>query len=392
MTPLSLASALVVGISSRTLFDLEMEDQLFEKNRREFFEYQRKQEDVIMRPGTAFPLVQALLRLNPTGPPRRVEVMILSKNHPDVYLRVRHSIKHYGLDITRAFLTGGDPIAPLLAAYKFDLFLSAEDGDVREAVNQGFAAGRIYTPPEELPKRNDKIRIALDGDCVVFGDEAERINSTAGLEAFLDHERQNANVPLPDGPFANFLRKLAQMQGPDEEISPFRIGLVTARNAPADERPLKTFRAWGVRFDNAAFLGGLPKDGWLTAFQPHIFFDDQEIWCTTAARVSPTAIVPRRDSRSESRARFLLICRGYLGGDSELPVFEKWYADHPAIERVSEGFLNELAQSANGTPSAGEARPLRAKEQTPGARLLVFVSDLLEKHASERAEHDGSAR
>jgi len=392
MTPLNLANALVVGISSRALFDLEMEDQLFHKQRREFFEYQRRHEDVIMRPGTAFPLVQALLRLNPFGQPRRVEVMILSKNHPDVYLRVRQSIKHYGLDITRAFLTGGDPIAPLLDAYKFDLFLSAEDADVREAVNQGFAAGRIYTPPEELPKRNDKIRIALDGDCVVFGDEAERINLTAGLEAFLDHERQHANVPLPDGPFANFLRKLAQMQGPDEETSPFRIGLVTARNAPADERPLKTFRAWGVRFDNAAFLGGLSKDGWLAAFQPHIFFDDQEIWCRTAARVSPTAIVPRRDSRNEPRARFLLICKGYLGGDSDLPIFEKWYADHPVVEQIGERFLDELAQSVNGTPSGGEARPLRAKEHAPSARLLVFVNELLEKHASKPADHDGSAR
>jgi len=49
-----------------------------------------------------------------------------------------------------------------------------------------------------------------------------------------------------------------------------------------------------VALDELFFLGGLPKDGILAAFQPHIFFDDQAAICLPASRVVPTAQVPRR--------------------------------------------------------------------------------------------------
>jgi 5'-nucleotidase len=104
-----LSKLLVIGISSRALFDLDEEDRIFRtEGLQAFVDYQRKNEDVVLRPGSAFPLIKGLLGLNATGD-RKVEVILLSKNHPDVCLRVLNSIEHHGLDITRAALTGGPP-------------------------------------------------------------------------------------------------------------------------------------------------------------------------------------------------------------------------------------------------------------------------------------------
>jgi 5'-nucleotidase len=280
--PYDLANVLSIGISSRALFDLEYENRIFdEKKLTAFIEYQRAHESDVLNPGTGFHLVESLLKLNRATDARKVEVMIFSRNHPDVYLRVSHSIEHHGLDITRAFLTGGEPLDRYLKAYKIDLFLSASDDDVKAALSHGIAAGRIYKPPTTSTSASPQIRIAFDGDCVLFSEEADLIGR-ADLAAFHRHEHENAAIPLPDGPFAKLIRTISQVQGPDPNSTPFRIGLVTARNAPSHERAIRTLRSWNVRIDNAAFLGGLPKAQWLLAFQPQIFFDGSGPHCPRA--------------------------------------------------------------------------------------------------------------
>ena len=294
--PYSLDDKLVVGISSRALFDLEQENEIYENEGLEAYSaYQVGHENDILRPGTAFPLVKALHRLNENGH-CLTEIIIISRNSADTSLRIFNSIHHYGLDISRAALVGGASIAPYLAPFRTDLFLSANEEDVREALAAGVAAGLICSHahlPIDPDRDTAQIRIAFDGDAVLFSDESERIYQEKGLEAFAEHERANAQKPLPEGPFAKFLKTVSLIQNscPKEE-APIRTALVTARSAPAHERVVRTLRAWDVRIDEAFFLGGVQKSEILKAFDANIFFDDQAIHTDPASRVVPAARVP----------------------------------------------------------------------------------------------------
>ena len=292
----SLDNKLVVGISSRALFDLEAENRIYEEQGLQaYLEYQVSHEKEILRPGTAFPLIKALHKLNDCGE-QLVEIIIMSKNSADTSLRIFNSIQHYGLDITRAALVGGNRITPYLSAFNTGLFLSASEQDVQEAIDAGIAAGLICShddlairPDEEI----DQIRIAFDGDAVIFSDESEKIFQTQGLAAFEEHERLNASKPLPEGPFAKLLSTISLVQkqfGTDH--MPIRTALVTSRNAPAHERVIRTLRAWGVRIDEVFFMGGIRKSDVLKAFGAHIFFDDQAVHTDPASKLVPAARVP----------------------------------------------------------------------------------------------------
>lgn len=305
--PYDLTSPLVIGISSRALFDLEEENRIFEEQGLEAYaDYQVKNEEKILQPGAGFELVKAFLRLNEHEKSRRlVEVIIMSRNSPDTSLRIFKSIEQYGLDITRAALVGGASVAPYLSSFSTDLFLSAYSPDVQEAINTGVAAGTLLTTGTALsPKRKvNQIRIAFDGDAVLFGAEAERIYQHAGIEAFQEHERSHADEPLAKGPFANFLMALSNVQAmfPDRDNAPIRTALVTSRNAPAHERAIKTLRQWKVRVDEAFFLGGVSKKDILAKFGAHIFFDDQHAHTDPASEVVASAVVPYRDGDDPSK-------------------------------------------------------------------------------------------
>jgi 5'-nucleotidase len=295
--PFDLSQLLVIGVSARALFDLDLEDQLFRREGLQaYIQYQIEHENEVLGPGAAFPLIGAILRLNSLVPEKRkAEVIIMSRNSGDTSLRVFNSLKHHGLDITRAALAGGAPLARYLQAYEVDLFLSCDETDVQSAVDAGFAAALIYPPPTDYSSALDAIHIAFDGDAVLFSEESERIYQEEGLEAFLRHETENALKPLPDGPFAKLLRTLSVIQNEtDPSKPPIRVALVTARNAPAHERAIRTLRAWRVRVDEAHFLGGIPKAQVLRAFGAHMFFDDQHSHVEPASRLVPSARVPYR--------------------------------------------------------------------------------------------------
>ncbi|MBR4082104.1 MAG: 5'-nucleotidase [Clostridia bacterium] len=296
--PYDLTEPLVIGISSRALFNLEAENRIFEEQGlAAYAAYQQAHVDDILPKGAAFPLVKAFLRLNKLAEKKLVEVIIMSKNSSDTSLRIFKSIQAYDLDITRAALVGGAEIAPYLKAFKTDLFLSANAADVKQAIDSGVAAGQILTESTSGNERIDQIRIAFDGDAVLFAAESERIYQQHGLQAFHDHERQHADEPLPYGPFANFLMTLSNLQTHfcNQEQAPIRTALVTARDAPAHERAIKTLCKWNVRVDEAFFLGGVRKTEVLAAFGAHIYFDDQEAHARPAAAVVPSAVVPYRD-------------------------------------------------------------------------------------------------
>jgi len=298
----SLEHRLVIGVSSRALFDLSLENEIFEtQGVKAYCDYQLEHENEILKPGPGFALVKALLNINKIpGQEGRVEVIVMSRNSPDTSLRVFNTIQQYGLDITRAVLASGASLAPYLSAFKTDLFLSAYEDDVQCAIDSGIAAGIICSDGIHTYEQDcelSQIRIAFDGDAVLFSDESEQIFQSDGLDAFTENERKNAQNPLPAGPFAKFLKTISDLQMEfDTDNVPIRTALVTARNAPAHERVIRTLRAWNVRIDEAFFLGGIQKKEVLKAFGAHIFFDDQAVHTIPASEVVPSARVPYKVS------------------------------------------------------------------------------------------------
>lgn len=304
-----LENRLVIGVSSRALFDLTTENEIFcTQGVDAYCRYQVEHEKELLKPGNGFRLVKALLNINELpGQEGRVEVIIMSHNSPDTSLRVFNAIAHYGLNITRAVLASGASLTPYLEAFHTDLYLSADEEDVQAAVDCGIAAGIICCDEIRIPGKQEEIsqiRIAFDGDAVLFSDESERIFKEKGLEAFEENERLQAENPLKQGPFAKFLKTISDIQREfSPELAPIRTALVTARSAPAHERVIRTLRAWNVRIDEAFFLGGISKTEVLRAFGAHIFFDDQAVHTMPASEVVPSARVPYRQSGSAGHER-----------------------------------------------------------------------------------------
>lgn len=296
---------MVIGISARALFDLTKEHELYESQGVEAYcRYQIENEMEALRPGPGFGLIRSLLELNTLMDEDIVEVIIMSHNSPDTSLRVFNTIRYYELPITRAVLVSGASLAPYLAAFNTDLYLSACEEDVQYAIDSGIAAGIVCTERNadfEVSEDTEpaQIRIAFDGDAVLFTDESERIFKSRGLHAFEENEEKNARNPLAEGPFTNFVRKLSDLQrilSDSMGICPIRTALVTSRSAPAHERVIRTLRSWNVRVDEAFFLGGLEKKAVLAAFGAQIFFDDQSVHTLNAAQAVPAARVPYRKS------------------------------------------------------------------------------------------------
>lgn len=290
----ALPEKLVVAISSRALFDLADSHAVFETEGVEAYcSYQIAREDEPLAPGIAFDMVKKLLALNAQAPEQPiVDVILLSRNSADTGLRVFNSIQHHQLEITRAAFTRGTSTHPYVSAFGAHLFLSADAEDVRQALEAGFAAATIL-PATVRGNHRPQLRIAFDGDAVLFSDEAEKIYQTQGLSAFTANEAAAAKTPLSGGPFKTFLAMLHRIQTRyPSESGPIRTALITARAAPAHERVIRTLREWNIRIDEAIFLGGLDKGPFLQAFDADIFFDDQRRHCESARQHVATGHVP----------------------------------------------------------------------------------------------------
>ncbi|PPE73812.1 5'-nucleotidase [Solimonas fluminis] len=290
----TLDDKLVVALSSRALFDFEEENRLFdEQGDAAYTRLQLQRLDQPARAGVAFPLVRKLLAFNGDGQ-HRVEVVILSRNDPVSGLRVFRSAKAAGLQLERGVFTRGQPPWHYLKPLGAQLFLSAHAEDVGAALNAGFPAARVFSSSVvEADRHPGELRIAFDGDAVLFSDEAERVFQANGLDAFQNHERTHAARPLPAGPFKPLLVALQRLQAAAAEAVPIRLrtALVTARSAPAHERAIRTLMDWGIAIDEAMFLGGLSKGPFLREFGPDFFFDDQITHCESAALAAPTGHV-----------------------------------------------------------------------------------------------------
>ena len=277
--PASLDGRLVVAISSRALFDFEEENRVFEAHDdRAYMQLQLERLEQPARPGAAFSLVHKLLAFNRGREPERrhVEVVILSRNDPVSGMRVFRSCQHYGLPIDRGVFTRGQSPWRYLRPLGAHLFLSTNEADVRSGLDAGVPAARVLAHSRRASDMHpNEVRIAFDGDAVLFSDESERVYQSGGLAAFQNHERERAGTPMAPGPFKPLLEALQQLQREPTATMRIRTALVTARSAPAHERAIRTLMDWRIEVDEAMFLGGLPKGEFLREFEPDFFFDDQ---------------------------------------------------------------------------------------------------------------------
>jgi 5'-nucleotidase len=288
------APVLTVAISSRALFDLADSNSVYETDGLEAYrQYQIAHEDVVLDPGEAFSFVKKLLDINRQLAEHRVEVILLSRNSADTGLRIFNSIQAYDLAITRAAFCGGESPYRYVRAFGCNLFLSTHPDDVGHALEHGVAAATLLGRSGAGRTESGDLRLAFDGDSVLFSDEAERVYQAEGLDAFARNEAAAAAEPLGGGPFKPFLSALHQLQ---REFGvahcPIRTALVTARSAPAHERVIRTLRAWDVRLDESLFLGGMDKTEFLRAFGADVFFDDQPLHCERASAHLTAGHVP----------------------------------------------------------------------------------------------------
>lgn len=297
-----LEGMLVVGVASSALFDLRESDAVFRKyGEVKYREYQEAKLNDILQPGVAFSFIQRLLTLNDLSSDGRplVEVIILSRNDPETGLRVLRSVTAHNLPMTRAIFMQGRSPYKFIDALGISLFLSADEGDVREALDMGFAAGRVLGNPVTDTQGSD-LRIAFDFDGVLADDSSERVMQAKGLDAFHANEVENVEVPLPEGRLTEFLRAVNRIQDVEDGLADqdpdynrrLHVAIVTARNAPSHERVVRTLKAWGLRVNDAFFLGGIEKARVLRVLQPHIFFDDQLGHLEAAASEVPSVHVP----------------------------------------------------------------------------------------------------
>ncbi len=287
---------LVIAISSRALFDLETENSIYDEQGLEaYYRHQLAHINEPLSPGSGFRFVRNLLQINAQFDTPLIEVIILSRNNAATGLRIGRTIEHYDLPIERSGWTAGTSVVRYLHPFKVDLFLSAYAPDVEEAIAGGFAAATILPHTPVSDAEGDIVKIAFDGDAVLFGGESQAIYDAQGLEAFIAHERKHARKPLSKGPFFKFLKTLSEIQERfPMERSPIRTALVTARNYTTHERVLGTLDAWGVRVDEAFFQGGVDKHEVIEAFGADIFFDDQDAHLVPASEATPSAKVPYR--------------------------------------------------------------------------------------------------
>ena len=290
--PATLHGQLVVAISSRALFDFEEENRVFEaSDDRAYMQLQLQRVEEPARPGVAFSLVNKLLAFNDGR--QRVEVVILSRNDPVSGMRVFRSAQHYGLPVQRGVFTRGQPPWRYLRPLAANLFLSTNEADVRQALDAGVPAARVYPHSARASAAHPgEVRIAFDGDAVLFSDEAEQVFQRDGLDAFQSHELERAATPLAPGPFKPLLEALHRLQREPVAGMRLRTALVTARSAPAHERAVRTLMDWNIAVDEALFLGGLDKGEFLKAFQPDFYFDDQRGHVESARQHVATGHVP----------------------------------------------------------------------------------------------------
>lgn len=310
--PLDLSNTLVVGITATALFDMTESDSAFQakfKSDREtavaeYRAYALRHENDSLLDGTGMPLVSALLALNKyqkAGETPLVEVVIMSRNSPETGVRILNNIRSRGIAISRHAFTGGESVVPYLDAFDVDLFLTTNQKDAQRVTDGGNCATAIVkAPPSELGAIPEgQVRIAFDGDAVLFDDSSELVYKAEGLTGFHKNEDVHQDTPMAEGPYAQFLIKLARLQGRlpfKVEFSPVHLAIVTARNAPAELRVIKTLRHWGVYVNEIFFLGGLEKAKVLRAFRAHIFFDDQDHHLESAAKHVPSGKVPYKST------------------------------------------------------------------------------------------------
>ncbi len=377
---------IVVAISSSALFDARESDAIYrDRSEEAFIEHQIANENKVLEAGAAMPVAKALLAARAALKGNlKIKLLVLSRNNPAASIRVMKSAEAHKLPIERASFVGGAPLGPYLTAEKVDLFLSRTDDDVRDALAQGVAAARVIDLLNPAQSEENQLRVAFDFDSVLASDESEKVFSEQGAAAYFANETNLAKIPLKPGPFEPVLRWVAQLQKAIQEPGAtfsVRIAIVTARNQAAMARVVHTMREWGVRVDEAHFLGMDTKDAVLQAFRPHIFFDDQ---LKNVTGVVPSGHVPFGIKNQVKPAAPASVTPIPVAALIETP--SDILASATVDEAVQVPRLTKKDFEVRGRAIFRSYTPLSTQSSVLDERFRVFVSKHSDKKPEERAK------
>ncbi|XP_078063701.1 cytosolic 5'-nucleotidase 1A-like [Mustelus asterias] len=273
--------AIIIAISVRSLFDMQEEHELFlTEGLEEFENFQITNEDIPLKEGIAYPFTKAIQmvnnRLRARNPEEKqlFEIILLSTHSAEGGVRIINSVNHYDLEISKFyFLNGSDP-SVYLHSHDVKLFLSASESAVCNALKKDIPAALMLH--HECQTADEHLKVAFDGDSVLFSDETDVVFREQGLDGVIKYEKDMEHVPMGEGPLKEFAMILGEMKKKfSPENDPICTYLVTARSGnDLGIRAIKTLRNWGLKIDEAFFMAGSPKGPLLAQIQPHIFFDD----------------------------------------------------------------------------------------------------------------------
>lgn len=315
-----------IGVSTSALFDTREDDLVFrEKGEEAYRRHMRAKEKTPFAPGPALSFLKKMIGFNkPDG--ILANFTILSRNNPQVSIRVHRSLYEHGLfmktpkgrlrfGMGEAYMKGR-PITPnCLRNFGVDLFLSPNRADVENALRAGIPAGQTfhYTIPKLPSFSTPDLLVAFDFDRVLgfgrgkprdpFKDDSEEYFRREGLLSYWTREAKLVSFPAHPGPLATFFCKLVQLRKRTKELgckNKLEIATVTARSSDPFARVQTTIDHWGGPFMEEDFRLSsrrTPKRNHLEELQADVFFDDSEKHVANARDVTAAVLVPDVNQR-----------------------------------------------------------------------------------------------
>ncbi|XP_034392010.1 cytosolic 5'-nucleotidase 1A [Cyclopterus lumpus] len=233
--------AVVVAVTSRALFGGDDDDD-------------------VSGVGVAFPLLQALQRVNQRllekDPAESLlfDVVLITTDSQQQQQssRIVSSTRHHGLEVSRFCFSSQEDFIESLLTNNVQLFLSTDRNEALQASQQGVLSALL----DRQGAPSEQLRVMLCGDAVVRPDAGPAPVSRPAAESFSSR-------------LGEMRRRFGALD------SPLSIVLVTSSgDRESCGVALRTLRSRGLGVDEAYCLAGAPRSPILSLLRPHFLLGD----------------------------------------------------------------------------------------------------------------------
>lgn len=235
--------AVVIAVTSRAVFESGADDG-----------------DDVYGAGVAFPLLQALQRVNERlleeNPAESLlfDVILITTDSQQQQQssRIISSTRHYGLEVSRFCFSSEEDFIESLLKNNVQLFLSTDRNEAPRASQKGVLSALL----DQQVAPSEQLRVMFCGDAVIRPD----------------------TDPMPASRLAaqNFSAQLGKMRQRFSMLdSPLSIVLVTSHGGREScGGALRTLRSRGLSVDEAYCLAGAPRSPILSVLRTHFLLSD----------------------------------------------------------------------------------------------------------------------